>query len=57
MTDGWLMEADCVHGFVWYECAQCNDDICPGCLDHTDGARGHVEHLESCPRWDDGYPS
>ncbi len=23
MTDGWLMDADCIHGAVWYECKEC----------------------------------
>ena len=23
MTDGRLMDADCVHGVTWYECAEC----------------------------------
>lgn len=26
MTDAWLMEADCIHGIVWYECAECAKD-------------------------------
>lgn len=23
MTDAWLMDAECVHGVVWYECEDC----------------------------------
>ncbi len=23
MTDGWLMDADCIHGEVWFECGRC----------------------------------
>jgi ribosomal protein S27AE len=23
VTDGRLMDADCVHGVTWYECAEC----------------------------------
>lgn len=23
MTDASLMEADCIHGNIWYECDQC----------------------------------
>lgn len=26
MTDAWLMEADCIHGVVWYECLLCEQD-------------------------------
>ena len=26
MTDANLMDADCVHGQVWYECSQCQAD-------------------------------
>jgi hypothetical protein len=26
MTDGWLMEADCIHGNTWYECTECVAD-------------------------------
>jgi len=26
MTDGWLMDAECVHGVVWYECEECAAD-------------------------------
>lgn len=25
MTDANLMDANCVHGVVWYECDQCED--------------------------------
>lgn len=24
MTDAWLMEADCIHGRVWFECRRCS---------------------------------
>jgi hypothetical protein len=27
MTDGWLMEADCIHGVAWYECQACGDEL------------------------------
>lgn len=27
MTDGYLMEADCIHGEVWFECAACSAEI------------------------------
>jgi hypothetical protein len=27
VTDAFLMEADCVHGNVWYECKQCPQPI------------------------------
>jgi hypothetical protein len=23
MTDAWLMEAECIHGVVWYDCEEC----------------------------------
>lgn len=26
MTDSHLMDADCVHGVVWYECIDCEAD-------------------------------
>lgn len=24
MTDAYLMEADCIHGLVWFECKECS---------------------------------
>lgn len=27
MTNSWLMEANCVHGVVWFECKQCEAQI------------------------------
>jgi len=27
MTDANLMEADCIHGVVWYECKQCEEEM------------------------------
>lgn len=24
MTDAWLMDANCVHGTVWWECDECS---------------------------------
>lgn len=27
MTDPDLMEADCIHGVVWYECDKCPDPM------------------------------
>ena len=30
MTDGHLMDADCIHGVAWYECQECaKDDPAP----------------------------
>ena len=26
MTDGYLMDADCIHGNAWYECDECMAD-------------------------------
>lgn len=26
MTDANLMDADCLHGVVWYECKQCEEE-------------------------------
>lgn len=26
MTDGYLMDADCIHGVEWYACAECERD-------------------------------
>jgi len=26
MTDAYLMDADCIHGNVWYECPECFDE-------------------------------
>lgn len=23
MTDAYLMDADCIHGIVWYDCREC----------------------------------
>lgn len=25
MTDGYLMDANCIHGKVWYECEECEE--------------------------------
>lgn len=41
MTDARLMEADCIHGIVWYECADC----C-AYLDETVRAPGEVNEAE-----------
>lgn len=27
MTDGSLMDADCVHGVVWWDCDECDDNF------------------------------
>jgi hypothetical protein len=27
MTDANLMDADCIHGVVWYECKQCEEEM------------------------------
>lgn len=27
MTDGNLMDADCIHGKIWWECPACDEDI------------------------------
>jgi hypothetical protein len=27
MTDSFLMDADCIHGNVWFECDECTKDI------------------------------
>ena len=27
MTDAYLMEADCIHGIVWFECDECSNGI------------------------------
>lgn len=26
MTDGWLMDAECIHGNNWYDCDECDLD-------------------------------
>ena len=26
MTDSWLMDSECIHGVVWYECEECFKD-------------------------------
>ena len=31
MTDGWLMDADCIHGVAWYDCAKCVEQTFCGC--------------------------
>lgn len=23
MTPGWMLDSDCIHGNVWYECDEC----------------------------------
>lgn len=30
MTDANLMDADCIHGVVWWECQEC--EVCADCL-------------------------
>lgn len=29
MTDGYLMDARCIHGWAWYDCPHCEDPIDP----------------------------
>lgn len=37
MTDASLMEADCIHGVVWYDCTECKYDDLPPPVDVEPG--------------------
>lgn len=47
MTDGYLMDADCVHGVVWYECPDCPLP-CPEC-GQTGGPGPTPGSFSGCP--------
>jgi hypothetical protein len=38
VTDAWLMEADCIHGVAWYDCATCGEELAAmlEAIDETD---------------------
>lgn len=55
MTDGHLMDAECIHGNVWFECEVCDEldqaEVCPDCRGAGVFGSGHdLRELEVCPR-------
>lgn len=47
MTDGPLMDADCIHGNTWWECRECFPltEFCPLCvagIKHPDTPEAHA---------------